>query len=122
LSRHILIVEDEQLIACVLEEFLAEDGYRVTLAPDGEKAFGAWQREAADLVIADLSMPGTNGVELIDRIRRTAEAIPVLAVTDCAALAPDVEKLRTDSTARTVVLEKPFRLAQVHEAVQHLLA
>ena len=122
MSRHILIVEDEQLIAGVLEEFLAEDGYRVTLAQDGEKAFGAWQREAADLVIADLSMPGTNGIELIHRIRRTAETIPVLAVTDYAALAPGIEKLSTAPAARTVVLEKPFRLAQVHEAVQHLLA
>ena len=79
-KQHILIVDDEPQITRVLRRSLTTHGYEVRSAADGESAletFGDWP---ADLVIADLSMPNMDGLELCRRLR-VLSSVPIIVLS-----------------------------------------
>jgi len=65
----ILIIDDNVEIASVLQELLEIEGYRVTMAGDGNDGYSAYLDFKPDLVITDIQMPGRNGFELMEEIR-----------------------------------------------------
>ena len=79
----ILVVEDEPDIAELIEYNLVREGYRVDVAGDGEDALERIVREAPDLVLLDLMLPGLDGVELCRRLKEdpVTRSIPVIMVT-----------------------------------------
>ncbi len=81
--RSILVVEDEPDIAEVIEYNLAREGYRVDVVGDGEHALDRIVREAPDLVLLDLMLPGLDGLELCRRLKEdpVTRTIPVIMVT-----------------------------------------
>ena len=81
--RSILVVEDEPDIAEVIQYNLAREGYRVDIVGDGEHALERIVREAPDLVLLDLMLPGLDGVELCRRLKEdpVTRPIPVIMVT-----------------------------------------
>jgi DNA-binding response OmpR family regulator len=81
--RTILVVEDEPDIAEVIQYNLVREGYRVDVVADGEHALDRIVREAPDLVLLDLMLPGLDGLELCRRMKEDAvtRPIPVIMVT-----------------------------------------
>ncbi|MEO0479638.1 MAG: response regulator transcription factor [Planctomycetota bacterium] len=79
----IVVVEDETDILEVIEYNLAREGYRVRAFRDGEEGLEAVRRDAPDLVILDLMLPGLDGLEICRRIKRddVTRHIPVIMVT-----------------------------------------
>jgi len=80
----VLIVEDNPISATVLEHTLDKHGYETLTAHDGEQALTFLESHPEiELVITDLVMPKTNGVELVEKIRERSEwnAIPILVCT-----------------------------------------
>ena len=122
MPKHILVAEDEVLIAMLVQEHLTEAGYRVTVAGNGEEALQAWGRDRADAVVTDLSMPKMNGVELAHRLREREPTLPVLVVTGYADLATGIDDLRAAAPQITMVLQKPAPLTEVEREVARLLA
>ena len=122
MPKHILVAEDEALIAMLMEEHLTEAGYRVTVAGNGEQALQAWNRDRADALVTDLSMPKMNGVELAHRLRERDPKLPVLVVTGYADLASGIDDLRESAPQLTTVLQKPTAFAEVEREVHRLLA
>ena len=121
MAKHILVAEDEYLIAMVMSETLIEAGYRVTVCGNGEEALRAWDLDRADAVVTDLSMPKMNGVELAHRLREREPALPVLVVTGDADLATGIDDLRDSAPQLTTVLQKPAPLVEVERELQRLL-
>jgi len=80
----VLVVDDEPQIRELLEEFLADQGYTVSVAACGEDALREISRERPDLVFLDLMMPGMSGVETLQRIRERDTGIGVIVVTAVA--------------------------------------
>jgi len=80
---NILVVEDEPDIAEVIQYNLAREGYRVDVVGDGEIALERVVRDAPDLVLLDLMLPGLDGVELCRRLKEdpVTRAVPVIMVT-----------------------------------------
>jgi len=82
---HILIVEDNESIRKLLVTVLNNIGFKkVSSAQDGKVAWSLIQREAVDLVITDWMMPRMDGMELIQRIRKSDlnfKDIPILMIT-----------------------------------------
>lgn len=74
--RHILVVDDDRLVLAALAEGLRNAGYRVTGAANGEDALAAAARDAPDLALLDMRMPGMSGVDLGGRLR--AAGVPFL--------------------------------------------
>jgi two-component system NtrC family response regulator len=61
--RTILAIDDDDSLRRVVEYNLAEEGYRVITAADGPSGLEAYQREAVDVVLTDIRMPGMEGIE-----------------------------------------------------------
>jgi DNA-binding response OmpR family regulator len=77
-KKRILLVEDEKPLCLLYEEELTRAGYDVTCAFEAETALRALERESFDLIITDIRMPGTNGIELISRIMGMRKDIPII--------------------------------------------
>lgn len=73
----ILIVEDDKDIATVLGDFLRAKGYVVSIASDGKKALALYERYGARLLILDLMLPGVEGLDVLNHIRKESNT-PVL--------------------------------------------
>jgi DNA-binding NtrC family response regulator len=77
----ILLVEDELIQGGVLREQLAESGYRVDWTPNPREGMTLALEGAYDVVITDFQMPGMDGLELLERVRRQRPFLPVIIMT-----------------------------------------
>ncbi|MBX3091953.1 MAG: response regulator transcription factor [Cryobacterium sp.] len=77
---HVLIVEDERSLSEPLAFLLGREGYRTTIAKDGPGAIAAFDREAPDLVLLDLMLPGFPGTEVCRQLR-TRSRVPIIMLT-----------------------------------------
>ena len=114
---HVLLVEDELSNAEVLALILADEGYQVTLAPDGRQAMARLEEAAPDLVITDFMMPGMDGGELVQRLRAIPrfKKLPVLMMSG----APE-SALRAYKISYQAFLRKPFELEEFLKVVRDL--
>lgn len=94
----VLVVDDDELVRGMLEDWLYSAGYIVATASDGDSGLAAIARHRPDVVITDLSTPAMDGFEFCLRVRKTSD-IPVLVfsgVGEKQALKESME-LRADS-------------------------
>jgi len=114
----ILVVEDDPHIAVMVGEVLEDAGYSVTVAGDGEEGFLDARLNDYDLVMLDLMLPTTDGVEVTRRLRAEGKAMPILMLT-----ARDREQdtiVGLDAGADDY-LTKPFQLGELLARVRALL-
>lgn len=79
--KKILVVDDEESIRELYKAELADEGYQVELAADGREALRLLEEFRPDLVTLDIKMPGTDGIEVLRRIREKDSTIPVILVS-----------------------------------------
>jgi two-component system response regulator (stage 0 sporulation protein F) len=77
----ILIVDDEIWVRELLEEFLALQGYQITLAQNGEDALKQIEQDSFDVVLLDIKMPGMGGLETLARIKALNNGIGVIMLS-----------------------------------------
>jgi len=80
-TAHLLVVDDDARLRALLQRFLAEQGFRVSVAPDAAAARSALGAMAFDLVVLDVMMPGETGLELVESLRAQGNDVPVLMLT-----------------------------------------
>jgi two-component system, OmpR family, phosphate regulon response regulator OmpR len=80
-NAHLLVVDDDARLRALLQRFLAEQGFRVSIAADAAAARAQLASVAFDLVVLDVMMPGESGLELVDSLRREGNDVPVLMLT-----------------------------------------
>ena len=78
---HILVVDDDRNTRRLLRAVLESDGYTVTVAENGEKAFEVLDREHIDLIVLDIMMPVMDGYQFTKTLREAESDLPVLIVT-----------------------------------------
>ncbi len=76
----VLVVDDEPIVREVVVRYLEREGYATLVADDGNEARALLEREAPDLVVLDVMLPGTDGLELCRWIRSRSE-LPVIMLT-----------------------------------------
>ena len=115
----ILLVEDEALLRTIASEFLAESGYTVLVAANGQEAVTAAEKHAGsvDLLLTDVIMPGMNGRQLAEILTGRWPALKVLFMSGYTP--PD--KLATSLPNVVGILRKPFSLAALNSKVQACL-
>ncbi len=101
----VLVVDDEELYRNALERILARAGHSVVTARDATEALAIVSAQPIDLVLADIQMPGINGIELIRQILDFAPDLPCIVVTGHGSSERSVEALRAGAFW---YLEKPF--------------
>lgn len=115
----ILVAEDDDSMRTFIRQALIRAGHEVDSVPDGSAALDAVMRKGYDLLLADVVMPGVDGIELV---RRTADRCPqmqVMFITGFAAVA-----MNHGSTGNRVarVLSKPFHLRDLVQQIDRMLA
>ena len=116
-GSRILVVEDDQPIAAMLERVLGAEGYDVDVAGDGNEALRRARERPFDLVVLDLMLPGLDGIAVCRRLRATS-AIPILVLT--ARGRTEDRVLGLDSGADDYV-SKPFHNEELLARVRALL-
>ena len=116
---NILLAEDDESLRHFLANALRRSGHMVTDVGDGLKALSTLQEFSVDLLLADVVMPGLDGVELARRASETQPGIRVMFITGFAAVAL---KARERHHAGAKVLSKPFHLKDLVEEVDAMLA
>ena len=105
MEKHILIVEDEQRLAEILQKQLHESGFRADVANDGYVGKRLLEQTIYDLVVLDINLPLMNGYDLCKEIRKTNSKIPIIMLT--ALGSPDNKLIGFEAGADDYVL-KPF--------------
>jgi len=77
----LLVVEDDPSMQVALRRALGRRGMEVRLCGDGEQALLQWRAAPPDVVVLDLSLPGLDGLALLEQARRTGLDTPVLILT-----------------------------------------
>lgn len=98
MSESILLVDDEEGIRKVLGITLADAGYRVTTAADGEEAMRRFAEERPDIVLTDIKMPGMSGLELLESIKSRDSEVEVIMLTGHGDMELAIQSLKRDAT------------------------
>ena len=80
-NKRILVVDDEAGVRELYQAELADEGYDVLTCASADEALEALEQEPVDLVTLDIRMPGTNGLELLDKIRNVDLHLPIVICT-----------------------------------------
>jgi len=114
----VLVVEDDDEIAQVLQRSLRMEGYEVRIAGDGVRALDEYPGYAPDLIVLDLGLPRLDGVEVARRLREGGEDVPILMLTARDALEARVQGLDTGADDYLV---KPFERQELLARLRALL-
>ena len=116
-GKHILVVDDEPEMRQAIQEYLCLRGFRVSAVGNGEEMQTSLERDPADLVLLDLSMPGADGIELT-RALKSSIGIGVIIVT--AHGASEDRVLGLESGADDYIV-KPFNFRELLARVNSVL-
>ena len=114
----ILVVDDEASIRDLLSKTLALAEYDVDVAPDGRSALDRLRLYPYDLLIADLKMPGMDGLTVIREAKRYKADLPVIIITGYSTESSAIEAVNLGVAG---YLTKPFRVPQVLAAAARAL-
>lgn len=109
-DRRVLVVEDDRDIADLVELHLAENGCQVTVAHDGSEGLREALSEPFDLVVLDLMLPGTDGIEICRQLRSRPNYTPILMLTAKSAESDRVVGLEMGADD---YLTKPFSVREL---------
>ena len=116
--QRVLVVDDEASIRDLLSKTLALAEYDVDTAPDGTTALDRMRAYNYDLLIADLKMPGMDGLTLIRQAKRIKADLPVIIITGFSTESSAIEAVNLGVAG---YLTKPFRVPQVLAAASKAL-
>jgi DNA-binding NtrC family response regulator len=115
-NLNLLIVDDDKNLLSVLKTILVEENHNVSTCSDGEMAIRLCKRAKFDLVITDLMMPGTNGLEVLREVRKIDQDILVILITGFGSLETAVQAIREGAYD---YITKPFKLDEIKIIVNH---
>ncbi|MEA3291111.1 MAG: response regulator transcription factor [Pseudomonadota bacterium] len=117
MQEHILIVDDDREIRRLLSEYLRQNGYRTTAAPDGRSALAALPDQRIDLVVLDLMLPGIDGLEVCRWIR-AGSRVPIIMLT---AKGEETDRIIGLEMGADDYLPKPFNPRELLARIRSVL-
>lgn len=111
-APHVLVVEDEDALAQLLKYNLEKEGYRVSVAGDGEEALVAADESAPDLVVLDWMLPKAPGIEVCRRLRARQDTrnTPIVMLT---ARGEETDRIRGLDMGADDYITKPFSMSEL---------
>lgn len=119
-KRRILVVDDDGPLVKMLNVRLMAEGFETLLAMDGDTAISLAAESTPDLILLDIAMPGVNGVDVIERLQKSAygKHVPVLIMTAYPGMIGMVDGFEVVKQCFT----KPFELPQLIESIHEIIA
>jgi two-component system phosphate regulon response regulator OmpR len=117
--RHLLVVDDDPRLRELLQRYLTQNGFDVTLAADAAAMNRQLPKRVWDLMVLDVMMPGEDGLAIVRRLRSTGETLPIILLT---ARAEEVDRILGLEMGADDYLPKPFNprelLARIHAVLR----
>src|SRR5256885_9972046 len=117
-KSRILVIDDEAAIRDSLRMTLEYEGYEFLGAATGQEGLALAERDAPDLVLLDVKMPGMDGIEVLERLRNMNEAVPVIVVSGHGTIQTAVEATKKGAFD---FIEKPFASERVLVSLRNAL-
>jgi DNA-binding response OmpR family regulator len=117
LAAHVLVVDDETVLAGMVANYLQRAGFRTTVVHDGVRAVEVALSDGPDVVVLDLGLPGKDGIQVCQEIRRHSDCY-ILMLT---ARNEEIDKLIGLSSGADDYMTKPFSARELVARVQVLL-
>jgi len=119
-TPQVLVVEDDEALATLLQYNLEKEGFGVEVATDGEEALVMAGERAPDLVLLDWMLPKVSGVEVCRRLRQRAETknVPIIMLT---ARGEENDRVRGLDTGADDYLTKPFSMTELAARMRAVL-
>jgi two-component system phosphate regulon response regulator PhoB len=120
MTPHILVVEDEDSLATLLQYNLQKEGYDVALAGDGEEALLLVDERLPDLMVLDWMLPKISGIEVCRRLRQRNETrnLPIVMLT---ARGEETDRVRGLDTGADDYVVKPFSMTELTARIRAVL-
>jgi two-component system phosphate regulon response regulator PhoB len=120
MTPHILVVEDEDSLATLLQYNLQKEGYDVALAGDGEEALLLVDERLPDLMVLDWMLPKVSGIEVCRRLRQRNETrnLPIIMLT---ARGEETDRVRGLDTGADDYVVKPFSMTELTARIRAVL-
>ena len=106
----VLVIDDEEIMREILEALLVREGYSVGLAASGEEGLELARTRTFDAAIVDVMMPGLNGIETLDRLRKLDEDLGVIMITAFASVENAIAAMKRGALD---YVTKPFKNDEV---------
>ena len=110
MKQRVLVVEDEKQIAKILKIELEYEGYEVVATHDGKSGLEAALQEKFDLILLDVMLPELNGIEVLRRIRKENNVIPIILLT---ARNMTMDKVTGLDQGANDYITKPFEMEEL---------
>ncbi len=130
-NQTILVVDDEPNMCNILRRILEAEGYKVKMAYDGTKALKLTKKEKPDLILLDIVMPGIDGREVCQEVRKvsaatqivycTAKAEPIISPQGLRELRSEADALITKPATRKQIISNIRKVLQRTEASRESL-
>jgi two-component system phosphate regulon response regulator PhoB len=120
MTPHVLVVEDEDSLATLLQYNLQKEGYEVSLAGDGEEALLMVDERLPDLIVLDWMLPKVSGIEVCRRLRQRNETrnLPIVMLT---ARGEETDRVRGLDTGADDYVVKPFSMTELGARIRAVL-
>jgi DNA-binding response OmpR family regulator len=114
----ILIVDDEKHIRSLYSDELREEGYEVATAPDGNDIYNLIENEKPDVILLDIKLADSNGLDVLQQIRNRYYNLPVILCSAYGSFKVDIKAIAADAyvVKSADLSELKKRIAQVLEA------
>ena len=113
----ILLIEDEKISRITLSDTLTKAKYKVTACATGLEGLEAFRKNVYDVVITDLRLPKTNGLEILKEVKKTNASLPVIIMTAYASVETAVQALKLGAYD---YLTKPFSPDELLSMLQRI--
>ncbi len=119
----ILLVEDDNQIRALISEFLSLNQHQIIEATNGASGLTQYQKHSReiDIVITDMVMPGSEGIELILELKRINPSTPVLAISGADFESPVSHLSTAKALGADATLKKPFNLGILKNKIEELI-
>ncbi|MFH1458703.1 MAG: response regulator [Candidatus Omnitrophota bacterium] len=118
----ILVVDDEQRIADIIEKYLSMNGFEVIKTTGGEKALEILNSDAKiDMMVLDMKMPKVNGMAVVQKTKELGKNIPILLLTGTFDAEGHFDNLKSTGFSQDDILFKPVDLLVLLEKVKEKL-
>jgi DNA-binding response OmpR family regulator len=112
---HVLVIDDETELLQLCRIALEGSGHEVTTAASGEEGLAAVQAAAPDVIVLDFMMPATDGLTVLERLRREVDPTSSVPVVMLSARGRPEDALRGLAAGATAYVTKPFSLDELED-------
>jgi len=117
---HLLVIDDDAAVRQTMRRMLLDAGHSVVEADDGTTGLAQLTQSPIDIVLTDIFMPGTEGVETIQQIRRLRPSMKIIAMS--GSYSSEAYLSAAAKLGAQAILKKPFRTAELRDTINQVLA